>query len=215
MAETSGGRGASEARLAWGGEGCTGGLGTSGRASPEPLAGSLFRKNCWVPGRSRKPCMPGMDRERGSPGNTGDLAEKRETSPRELNPGPICVNPGPRPKPLAREPKELILWAEQGIPQARIKKAVKNRIRGGILHLLGKSSTTPSVAQKGTAIVTETSNSSLQVVRNRLLLQRCKSTGSSVRAFAAIAEDPPSKVESSHQGGCFPRLMEGSPDTER
>jgi hypothetical protein len=66
--------------------------------------------------------------------------EKRETSPRWVNPGlPKWVNCGPRPKPPAREPKEFILCAEQGIPQARMTTARTNQIRGGILHLLGKN----------------------------------------------------------------------------
>jgi hypothetical protein len=63
--------------------------------------------------------------------------EKRETSPRWLNPGlPIWVKPGPRPNPPAREPKELILCAEQGIPQTTMTKPKRSQIRGGILRLL-------------------------------------------------------------------------------
>jgi hypothetical protein len=94
------------------------------------------RKKCWVPGHSLKPCMDGTCCERGNPENTGGLTERRETSPRWVNPGlPIWVNADPRPKPPVREPKEPILCAEQGISQTRIKIPMMGQIRGGILHL--------------------------------------------------------------------------------
>src|SRR5437870_3872591 len=117
-------------------EGRRGGRGTSGRVHPEALATRSLRKDCEVPGQSLKCRMGGTDCERGNRENPGGLAEKRETPPRWLNPGlPIWVKPGPRPNPPAREPKELILCAEQRIPQTMMTIPKRNQIRGGILHL--------------------------------------------------------------------------------
>jgi hypothetical protein len=81
--------------------------------------------------------------------------EKRETSPCWLNPGlSIWVNPGPRPKPPAREPKELILCAEQGIPQTTMRIAMTTQTRGGICTSFSSS----SVTQTGRTIATKMSD---------------------------------------------------------
>ena len=135
MAEVSGGRGTTVARLAIDREGRSGGRGTSGRSRPEALARPPFPNDCEIPGQSLKPCMGGC--ERGNLENAGGTAEKRGTSPRWLNPGlPLWVKPGPRLNPPAREPKELTLCAAQGIPHATMTRPKRSQIRGGILHLL-------------------------------------------------------------------------------
>lgn len=162
MAEVCGGRGATEVRLVAERKDPSGGRAMSECDRPKSLARPSFRKDCGeVPSRSRKPCMSGVDCERGNPENPGDLVEKREPALRWLNPGlPIWVKPGPRPKPPAREPKEPILCAEQGTPQTTRTTAKTSQIRGGISHLhLPTNSAKQSVAQKGRAIATEMSNS--------------------------------------------------------
>src|SRR5258708_29567966 len=81
--------------------------------------------------------MGRMDCERGNPENAGGLVERCETPPRWLNPRlPIWVKSGPRPNPPGREPKELILCAEEGIPPTRMTIPQTTQLRGGILNLL-------------------------------------------------------------------------------
>jgi hypothetical protein len=119
-----------------GGEGRSGGRGTSGRAPPKASTAPSFRKDCEALGQSLKRAWGGADGEREKLENPGSLLEKRATLGRWLNPGLPIRLPGPRPNPPAREPKELILCPAQGIPQTTMTKPTRRQIRGGNVHLL-------------------------------------------------------------------------------